>query len=106
MPTGGTVPPPGQAPPGYPPPGTNSYYYPNNQTYAPQYPPQTYNGQTPYASPNPPPGEFSQYAPPPGPPPVQGGYTSPAGPPPGHGELPQYAPPPGPPPATDYKQTA
>ncbi|KAI0667560.1 hypothetical protein C8Q78DRAFT_388062 [Trametes maxima] len=105
MPTGGAVPPPGQAPPGYPPPGTNGFYYSNNQPYAPQYPPQTYNGQTPYASPNPPPGEFSQYAPPPGPPPV-GGYTPPAGPPPGQGELPQYAPPPGPPPATDYKQTA
>ncbi|OJT11645.1 hypothetical protein TRAPUB_11835 [Trametes pubescens] len=104
----GTVP-SGQAPPGYqsyPAPGPNGYYNPA-PGYAPQYPPASYNGQSPYPSasqPNPPPGNLPQYAPPPGPPSAQQDYAPPPGPPPFQGGPPQYAPPPGPPPATEYKQ--
>ncbi|KAI0808247.1 hypothetical protein C8Q74DRAFT_1232186 [Fomes fomentarius] len=92
----GAVPPPGPPPPGYTPQGgypggyypqgASTPYYPNNNGYGPQYPPQTYNGQSPYASPQPPaPGNIPDYAPPPGPP---------------DANVPQYqyAPPPGPPP--------
>ncbi|KAI0776987.1 hypothetical protein BD413DRAFT_234422 [Trametes elegans] len=98
VPAGGAPPPQGQPYQGYPAPGPNGYpapgsngYFPNQDAYAPQYPPQTYSGQSPYPSPNPAPGNLPQYAPPPGPPPnVQG-------------TPPQYAPPPGPPPGAEQK---
>ncbi|KAI0740142.1 hypothetical protein C8Q76DRAFT_187482 [Earliella scabrosa] len=82
----GTVP-PGPPPPGYAPQGG---YYPQgyggpspyNGGYAPQYPPQTYNAQSPYPSPQPPP-PGGDYAPPQGPPPnANAQYAPPTGPPP------------------------
>ncbi|KAJ8456847.1 hypothetical protein ONZ51_g11882 [Trametes cubensis] len=107
-PANGAVPPPGQAPPAYPAPGPNGYYNATPGTgYAPQYPPQSYNPQSPYTSPYPVPGNLPQYAPPSGPPPAQGGlpqYAPPPGPPPAQGGPPQYAPPPGAPPGTEQKE--